>query len=160
MLSSSDHYALADSDAETFWFVGTLAMIKAGAEQTGGVLSVVEFTHAPGFATPPHVHHESDEAFYILEGKMRGFCGAHSWQAGPGSFIWLPRGIPHGYAVDGETLLRSLAITLPAGFERFIREVGEPARERTLPAPAPLDVTKLVTAGARVGIVHLGPPEK
>ena len=120
---------------------------------------MVEFTHPPGFATPRHVHHAEDEAFYVLEGAMRGFCGDRRWHATPGSFVWLPRGIPHGYAVDGDQPLRSLAITLPAGFERFVVEVGEPTRERVLPPPAAPDVEKLLAAAAKYGQDILGPPE-
>src|SRR5215210_160235 len=59
---------------------------------------------------------------------------------------------PHSYAVDGEATLRSLAITLPAGFERFVAEVGEPAQERTLPPPGEPDIEKLNAAAAKVGI--------
>src|SRR5688572_2334300 len=51
MASSSDHYALADDDAEAIWFIGCLALIKGVGSQTGGVLATVEFLHPPGFAT-------------------------------------------------------------------------------------------------------------
>ena len=159
MSATSEHYVLAEDEAEAIWFLGTLATVKAAGARTGGALSVVEFTHPPGFATPRHVHHVEDEAFYILQGAMRGFSGDRSWRATPGSFVWLPRGIPHGFAVDGDETLRSLAITLPAGFERFVAEVGEPARERTLPPPAAPDVEKLLAAAAKHGQEILGPPE-
>ena len=90
---------------------------------------------------------------------MRGPCGGQTWHATAGSFVWLPRGIPHSYAAVGDETLRSLAITLPAGFERFVAEAGEPARERTLPPPGEPDIEKLNAAAAKVGIEHLGPPE-
>ncbi len=157
---TSEHYVVAEDEAEAIWFLGTLATIKASADRTGGALSVVEFTHPPDFAVPAHVHHEADEAFYILEGAMRGFCGDQSWYATPGSLVWLPRSVPHGYAVDGDETLRSLVINIPAGFERFVMEAGEPALERTLPPPAAPDVEKLNAAAAKVGIEHLGPPEQ
>jgi len=160
MSAASEHYVLADDEAEAIWFLGTLATVKASADRTGGALSVVEFAHPPGFATPPHVHHATDEGFYVLEGAMRGSCGDRTWRAGPGSFVWLPRGVPHSYAVEGEETLRSLAITLPAGFERFVAEAGEPARERALPPPGEPDIEKLDAAAAKVGIEHLGPPER
>jgi hypothetical protein len=51
-------------------------------------------------------------------------------------------------------------INMPAGFERFVMESGEPALERTLPPPAAPDVEKLNAAAAKVGIEHLGPPEQ
>jgi quercetin dioxygenase-like cupin family protein len=160
MTADSEHYVLAEDEAEAIWFLGTLATVKASADRTGGALSVVEFTHPPGFATPPHVHRATDEGFYVLEGAMRGSCGDRTWHATPGSFVWLPRGVPHSYAVDGEETLRSLAITLIAGFERFVAEAGEPARERALPLPGEPDIEKLDAAAAKVGIEHLGPPKR
>lgn len=158
MASVSDHYALADDDAEAIWFIGTLALIKGVGSQTGGALATVEFLHPPGFATPLHVHHTADEAFYVLAGGMRGVCGDQEWRATLGSFVWLPRGVPHGYAVDGDEPLRTLAIAIPAGFDRFVVEAGEPAQERTLPPPAAPDMEKLVAVGTTYGIENLGPP--
>jgi mannose-6-phosphate isomerase-like protein (cupin superfamily) len=158
MASASEHYALADVDAEAIWFIGTLALIKGVGSQTGGALATVEFLHPLGFATPLHVHHTADESFYVLEGSIRGVCGDQQWQATTGGFVWLPRGIPHGYAVDGDATLRTLAITVPAGFDRFVVEAGEPARERALPPPAPPDIEKLEAAGAKYGIETVGPP--
>lgn len=154
----TEHYALADGDAEAIWFLGTLALIKGVDSGTGGMLATVEFTHPASFATPLHVHHLADEAFYVLAGGMRGICGDREWAATTGAFVWLPRGIPHGYAVDGDETLRTLAITVPAGFDRFIVEAGEPAKERTLPPPTPPDIAKLEAAGAKYGIETVGPP--
>ncbi|MBA3643897.1 MAG: cupin domain-containing protein, partial [Chloroflexia bacterium] len=126
--------------------------------QTGGALATVEFLHPPRFATALHVHHTADEAFYVLSGAMRGVCGDQEWRATTGAFVWLPLGIPHGYAVDGDETLRTLAITVPAGFDRFIVEAGEPAGERALPPPTPPDIEKLEAAGAKYRIETVGPP--
>jgi mannose-6-phosphate isomerase-like protein (cupin superfamily) len=84
MASASDHYTLADDDAEAIWFIGTLALIKGVGSQTGGALAIVEFLHPPDFATTLHVHHTADEAFYVLAGAMRGVCGDQEWQATTG----------------------------------------------------------------------------
>jgi quercetin dioxygenase-like cupin family protein len=147
----SEHSVVTSETAEAIWFVGCLALIKASTESTGGALAMVEFTHPADFATPPHVHHDEDEAFYILEGTMRGFCGEDEWRATAGDFVWLPRDVPHGYATDGSETLRTLAITVPTGFEQFVRDAGEVARERKLPSPSELDVPKLMAAAAEHG---------
>ena len=47
---------------------------------------------------------------------------------------------------------------MPAGFDRFVVEAGEPAQERILPPPAPPDIAKLDAAGAKYGIETVGPP--
>ena len=72
MSATSEHYVLAENEAEAIWFLGTLATVKAAADRTGGALSIVEFTHPPGFATPPHIHHTTDEGFYVLGGRDAG----------------------------------------------------------------------------------------
>jgi quercetin dioxygenase-like cupin family protein len=159
MASPSAHYTLGDDEAEAVWFIGCLATLKGVGAQTGGALAAVEFTHPPGFATPRHVHHAADEAFYVLEGSLRGFCGDRTWRATTGGFVWLPRGIPHGYAVEGDETLRTLAITVPAGFDQFVADAGEPAAARTLPPPAEPDMPKLLAAGDRHHIETLGPPD-
>jgi quercetin dioxygenase-like cupin family protein len=154
----SSHYSIAGDEADAFWFLGNLATVKAGGEKTGGALAVVEFMAPPGFATPRHVHHAEDEAFYVLEGSLSGFCGDTKWEAGVGSFVWLPRDVPHGYATTANGVTRSLAITLPAGFEQFVAEMGEPAPSRTLPPPSEPDMQSLLAAAGRYQSEILGPP--
>ena len=159
MSAIAEHYTMAADESEAIWFDGTLATIPASDTRTGGKLAMVEFTHPPGYATPQHVHHDADEAFYVLAGAMRGYCGDHTWRATTGAFVWLPRGIPHGYAVDGEETLRTLAMAMPAGFDRFIAEAGEPAQARQLPPPGPKNIEKMLAAGNRYNIEILGPPK-
>ena len=38
--------------------------VKAGADATGGTLTVMEQALPAGFAAPPHVHHAEDEPWY------------------------------------------------------------------------------------------------
>jgi hypothetical protein len=53
-----------------------------------------------------------------------------------------------------------LAISSPAGFERFVAEAGRPAESLTLPPPeeSPPDLERLAAIGAENGIESLGPP--
>ncbi len=157
MTLKSQHYTLASQEGEAFWFIGTLATIKASGTLTGNIMSLVEFVHPPGFATPLHVHQAEDEAFYILEGAIRGITDGQLWYAGKGAFVWLPRGTAHGYAVVGDEEAKTLAITMPAGFDRFVVSVGDPALERVLPPPTALDIPRLVAASADAGQDILGP---
>jgi mannose-6-phosphate isomerase-like protein (cupin superfamily) len=151
-------YALDPGDGQATWFLGTLMTAKAGSEQTGGAFTLLEWTAPPGFAPPLHLHQAEDEAFYILDGAMTVTCGDRSWQATPGSFVFLPRGVAHGFTVTGTSPLRGLQLTVPGGFERFMAEVGEPAQSLTLPPSAAPDVEKLLASAARHRIDILGPP--
>jgi quercetin dioxygenase-like cupin family protein len=150
----TEGYMLTADEGEAIWFGDGLVTIKASADMTGGVMAAMEFISLPG-PGPLHLHHLETEAFYILEGEMRVVVGEKSWNAKPGSFVWLPRGIQHGYAV-GDVPLKMLVIALPAGFENFVREAGEPAKERTLPPLGLMDMDKVMAASTNHQIDMLG----
>ncbi len=160
MSLGSGHYTLAAGEGDAFWIAGDLMTMKTGRAQTGNAFAFGEFISRPGGGPPPHIHHVEDEAFYVLEGALRGFCGDQQWEAQPGSFIWLPRGIVHGFTVASDAPAKVLFITAPAGFERWVAEVAEPAQSLTL-APAPTaapDIEKFVAAGHKLGLEFLPPP--
>ena len=111
----------------------------------------------PGFATPYHVHHLEDEAFYVLEGEMAFVCDGQWIKGGPGAYVFGPREIPHGFKVVGTTAARMLLMCTPAGFERFVLEMGT---DFTSPVEPP-DMAKLVAVAAKYKIDILGPlPEE
>ncbi len=151
-------YLLHDGEGESLWFLGNLVTIKAEGAATGGRLTVVEFLNPAGFAPPLHRHQDEDELFYVLSGTARFRCNGKELEAGPGDFVFLPAGLPHTFMVGPEEPLRVLQITAPSGFESFAAEAGEPARERRLPDPGPVDAAKLAAIGARYGIEILAPP--
>lgn len=151
-------YVLRSGEGEALWFLGNLVTVKAAGGQTRGALTVAEFLNPAGFAPPVHRHLQEDEAFYILSGHARFHCDDHVLDAGPGDFVLLPVNRPHTFVVGPHEPLRALQITTPAGFEQFAAEIGQPATERRLPDPGPIDPTALGHAAARHGIELLGPP--
>jgi len=156
-LQAGAGYHLAPSEGPATWFLDTLMTVKAGGEQTTNAFTLLEWMAPPGFGPPRHIHHTEDEAFYVLEGAMCVTCGDDSWEATAGSFVFLPRGIPHSFLVTSEMPIRGLQITAPAGFERFIAGVGRPAPALTLPPPTEPDIERLVAAAARFGHTILEP---
>src|ERR1700674_4071280 len=82
---------------EAVWFLGTLMQLKAGGKETGGAFGLIEQVLPAGFRPPPHVHTREDEGFYIIEGRLAFSCGDRRLEAGPGSFVFLPRGIEHTF---------------------------------------------------------------
>ena len=75
---------------EARWWFGGLAEIKATAEDTGGLLTIVEVTEPPGAEAPLHVHHREDEGFWILEGEVTLYVGDETIEASAGDFAWGP----------------------------------------------------------------------
>jgi len=153
-------HLLRDGEGEAVWFLGSLATMKATGAQTGGRLTVIEFVNPPGFAPPLHRHLVEDEAFYVLSGTVRFRCDGEQLEAGPGDFVLLPVGLPHTFIVGDAEPLRALQITTPSGFDNFVRQAGEPATERRLPAPGPIDPALLGHAAAQYAIELLGPPPR
>src|SRR5579884_2179089 len=112
-LQAGAGYHLAPSEGPATWFLDTLMTVKAGGEQTTNAFTLLEWMAPPGFGPPRHIHHTEDEAFYVLEGAMCVTCGDDSWEATAGSFVFLPRGIPHSFLVTSEMPIRGLQITAP-----------------------------------------------
>jgi mannose-6-phosphate isomerase-like protein (cupin superfamily) len=127
-------FHLGAGEGEARWWLGSLATIKATARDTGGHYSLVEVLEPQGADGPLHVHHHEDEGFWILEGEVTFRIGETTLRAGPGSFVFGPKGVPHTYRVDVGPA-RILFLLSPAGFEAFIRASSEPARTLTLPPP-------------------------
>ena len=70
-----------------------------------------------------------------------------------------PRDVPHTFTVSSDEA-RFLLVVEPAGFERFLRELSEPAQAPTLP-PATVEPPRseaMMAAAATYGLEILGPP--
>lgn len=151
--------ALQEGEGEALWFLGMLATIKASSETTGGRVAVIEHVAPQGSGSPLHVHHREDEWFYVIEGALTFWVGGELIEAPAGAFVYGPRDIPHTFMVSSPQA-RFLLVTEPAGLERFMRGLSEPAQTPTIPPPsaAPPDPAPLVAAAAEYGIEILGPP--
>ncbi|PSO14060.1 cupin domain-containing protein [Bradyrhizobium sp. MOS003] len=82
--------------------------------------SMFRWTISPGFATGLHVHRVQEETFYVLEGECE-------WQvnATPGTYLFLPPGVPHNIANASNKIARVLMTVSPPGHERYFEELAE-----------------------------------
>jgi quercetin dioxygenase-like cupin family protein len=152
-------FVMAADDGQAFWFLNTLTINKIRSDDSQGLLSIVDHRVPPGFAPPPHIHEASDEAFLVLDGEFEGFCGDRVWRAGPGSLVYLPHGIPHGFSVSAAGPGRIIVVVSPGGFDQFVAAAGEPARDLRLPDPVAPDPARLTQLAAAHGIRILPPPQ-
>jgi quercetin dioxygenase-like cupin family protein len=151
--------ALAPGEGEAKWFLGTLVTIKSSSESTAGRVSVMENLAPRGSGSPLHIHRNEDEWFYVIEGELTLWVGGEVHTAPAGSFVYGPRGIPHTFTVSSEQA-RFLLVVEPAGFENFVRTVGEPAQRLEVPPPASEapDIAAMTAAAAEYGVEIIGPP--
>lgn len=89
-------------------------------------LAVMEFAYPAGLDVHEHVHDGEDEMFYLLSGQLSVFCEEDSWTAGPGSFVFVPRGRRHGFTVTGTGPASALVITGPPRLDGQIAARAEP----------------------------------
>ena len=72
--------------------------LKVEHRQTGGAISAYEYTAAAETAGPPeHLHRGWDEVFYVLDGEMTFLIDGTEHRAPAGSFVFVPRGVPHTF---------------------------------------------------------------
>lgn len=130
--------------------------VVVGRERTGGLLGLGDSRIAPGSPGPGrHVHTWEDEAIYVVAGVLTVEVGDHRFEAGPESFVWMPRGVPHVFANLSDQEVRTVGITTPPGLEDMFRE--QAAYFETLQGP-PED-TALRELSARYGVHPVeGPP--
>ena len=110
--------------------------VKASGRSTGGSLTLIETSIEGG--PPRHTHTREDESFYVLSGSLDVECGEDRFQAGPGSFVFLPRNLPHTFrSVDGPAT--ALLIATPGGLDEYFAELSaalaanaDPAQVRTI----------------------------
>lgn len=154
------HVVIRHADAgEAIWAVGSLFTVKLAAEESGGPLSVMHVISGPNGATPLHAHHHEAEAFYLLDGEMTYQAGDEVVELRAGSFVFLPKGMPHRFRIGRSKPATFLAFGTPGGVEHLYREVGVPATERAVPpAPTPEDFARWPKAAPRYGLELLGPP--
>jgi len=137
-----------------------LAIVKASGAATNNALGVVEFRLPAEFSPPPHIHHNEDEAFYLLSGRIEAQLGDQKIPAEPGAFLWLPRNVLHGFVVSADGPCTLLTITTPAGFERFVADVGTPTTSTAMPEPREPDIPRLIEVAAQYGIDFPPPPDQ
>jgi len=130
-------YALQAGEGWTYDF-GIDFTVKAGELGGGRRLAFVEYTNQAGEEPEDHVHPTEDEIFYVLRGDVTFRCGGEEFGVSDGGFVFLPRGVEHGYQIHGEDA-RLLAVTSPAqedargGWGGFIGDVEASGQLRSAP---------------------------
>ena len=108
----SHPYALTAGEGWTYRF-GIDFTVKASEVQTGSGVAVLEYVTQQGEEPPDHTHPTEDELFYVLEGALTFRCGGKTFDVEKGGFIFLPRGIEHGYTIRSTEHVRLLVVTAP-----------------------------------------------
>ena len=69
--------------------------LKISSKDTGGQLSVFDYTGLDKVGPMLHIHFKQDEIFTVIDGSYRFAVGNETHVLHAGQTIFLPRGIPH-----------------------------------------------------------------
>jgi quercetin dioxygenase-like cupin family protein len=99
------------------------------------------------------VHHREHEIFYVLEGRFRFGFDTMVIERGPGSALFLPKGVAHTYQCIGAGPGRCLVMAAPAGFEGMVKDAGEAVEEFQLGRKVgPSDIERLLGVTPKYGL--------
>jgi mannose-6-phosphate isomerase-like protein (cupin superfamily) len=91
-----------------------------------GPYSLLEWIAPAGAPSPPvHIHHETDEGFYVLDGTYAFLLDGMRTDAGAGDHVLVPKGRPHTFWNAGADTARCLIVLSPPGFEAYFRELAD-----------------------------------
>jgi quercetin dioxygenase-like cupin family protein len=124
-------YVLAVDEGIPIPNQGKQSFLKITGNESEGRFSLHESEHPPGYTPGLHLHTREDEYIYLLEGRYRFFM-ADQWHTGePGSFVFIPKGMPHGFQAGAQGG-KMLVMFSPAGMDNFWREYSRAEQEGKL----------------------------
>ena len=124
MATARRGYVLTPGGGHAFRHGRNDIRVKAGSA-TGAVgLSVLESVFPPGAGADEHVHHHFEEAFYLLEGDVEYRVGRRVTRVTPGSFVFVPPGVAHGFVNRGSGAARHLAFGSSGRVSAMVEELG------------------------------------
>ena len=131
--------------------LGNFAMVvKATEPDTAGAFTLLEAAEPPGFGPPMHIHHDTAETFYVLDGEYLIFVEDREFVCPAGAFIYIPAGLRHGFRV-GSAPSRKLNLYTPAAMIGYFD-----ALSAAIQAGEP-DATRLDEIALEYGMKVVGP---
>ena len=99
--------------------------LKLLGGETGGNLMMFEETLPPGTASLHHLHHDSDEVAWVLDGEITFKIADGIRVGGPGTCAFMPRGVAHAWKNTGRETGRVLFLYTPAAAGGYIEAMAE-----------------------------------
>ena len=146
----------------SYYFGQDLYTFKAVGEETGEASTLCEVIVAPGGGAPTHPHNGLNESFYVQDGEIEFQLDDRTFVGTVGTFLHSPKGQLNRLTNTTATPAKMLVLTTPAGFEKFMAEVGKAVNgEITLGASlSPEELDKILTTAPKYGIELVPPPSE
>jgi uncharacterized cupin superfamily protein len=94
-------------------------------EGPAGGYALLQWDAPPGAASPPvHVHHRTEEGFYVVSGRYRFLVDGEVIEGAPGAHVLVSAGKAHTFWNAGDVPARCLLILTPPDFAPYFRELS------------------------------------
>jgi quercetin dioxygenase-like cupin family protein len=132
--------------------IGLSMQVRIPSASTGGALTLIETTNAPGYGQPVHRHRET-EVFHVLQGHYLFEVDGKRFTASTGDTVVVPGGAVHGFVnIDDEPSKQLVLISPGLDATEFFNELGR------LMAHGKVDANARREFSERWGVDFLGPP--
>jgi quercetin dioxygenase-like cupin family protein len=112
---------------------GQVMSMKLFGRETGQSVTLFEQTVPAGSKNSwLHLHRDSDEIAWVLEGEFTFKIGETVTTGGPGTCAFLPRKVPHAWKNSGTQPGRVVFLYTPASAGRFVEGMLERSAEGDL----------------------------
>ena len=99
--------------------------LKLLGRDTGESVMLFEETLPAGTSSLYHLHRDSDEVAWVLEGEFTFKIGDEVSKGGPGTCAFMPRKVPHAWKNSGSETGRVVFLYTPAQAGELIEALGE-----------------------------------
>lgn len=144
-------YFLRAGEGPRYRFAGGLVTALCTSAETDGKLAMLTLELPRGAGVPAHVHAETTEGLYVLEGSLRVWLDDEEHVASAGDYVSIPAGTPHRWE-GGAFFTKAISVTTPGGLESILQRAGEATDLHMYGdgEPAPLSADSL--SGAAEGL--------
>ena len=111
-------------DGKIVMLFGVRFSYKVVSADCGGSLAVLEVEIPARTLVKPHSHSREDEFSLVLSGTVGVRVGDQVQEAGPGSYLVKPRGVPHAMWNATGDPAKVAEILSPGGLEGYFEELA------------------------------------
>lgn len=113
MIASRNAFIRAEQEGEKFVIGDWVITTRVSAAESEGRFEMYHLSLGPG-SVDYHVHEIADETIHILEGDIEVMKDGQKSRHAPGSTVFVPMGIHHGFTNVGTGPARVLLVFSPA----------------------------------------------
>src|SRR5262249_38603213 len=113
---------VAPGEGKTVMLFGVRFSYKVASGDCGGSLAVLAVEVPAKTRVKPHRHAREDEFSLVLGGTVGARVGDRVLEAGPGTYLVKPRGIPHALWNAASAPAKVVEILCPGGLESYFEE--------------------------------------